>query len=224
MHYCMLISLRVWQALRSFDTPRRWDLTHFHVQPGHQAISCQMPFHGRPTPFPVAPVLAGHLLQRAGTCDWIERGNCTPERPAYSSQENAKHTSLAMKENARRGFFNGSRAPFGYQVAATDIPGHKGKSRKRLEVDAMEARVVRQIFDLYVNGRAGQPMGMEAIANHLNQAGLLMRGNPWRIQKLSNLLSDLTYRGELLQHPRFAQGGSASGERVDSLCGRADCR
>jgi len=23
--------------------------THFHSQPGHQAISCRMPFHGRPT-------------------------------------------------------------------------------------------------------------------------------------------------------------------------------
>ena len=29
----------------------------------------------------------------------------------YQSQENSKHTSRAMRENARQGFFNGSRPP-----------------------------------------------------------------------------------------------------------------
>ena len=37
----------------------------------------------------------------------------------YQSQENSKHTSRAMRENARRGFFNGSRPPFGYRVVET---------------------------------------------------------------------------------------------------------
>lgn len=41
---------------------------------------------------------------------------------AHHSQENAKHTSRAMLENARQGFWNGSRAPFGYTRACLDSP------------------------------------------------------------------------------------------------------
>jgi DNA invertase Pin-like site-specific DNA recombinase len=37
----------------------------------------------------------------------------------YQSKENAKHTLRAMKENARRGFFNGSRPSFGFKVVET---------------------------------------------------------------------------------------------------------
>ncbi len=126
---------------------------------------------------------------------------------AYSSKENAKHTSRAMKENARRGFFNGSRAPFGYQVVATDIPGHKGKVRKRLAVDDREARVVRHIYALYLHGLDGHPMGMKTIVKHLNDAGTLMRGRPWRIQKLADVLTDRTYRGEYCYNMRDSRSG-----------------
>ena len=115
---------------------------------------------------------------------------------AYSSRENAKHTSRAMRENARRGFFNGSRAPYGYQVIATEVTGHKGKLRKRLAIEEAEAAVVRQIYSLYLKGHAGQAMGVKAIAKHLNNSGLQMRGNPWRIQKVADILADTTYRGE----------------------------
>ena len=125
----------------------------------------------------------------------------------YSSQENAKHTSRAMRENARRGYFNGSRAPFGYQVVATDIIGHKGKVRKQLAVDELEAHVVRQIYDLYIEGLEGKAMGMKAIAKHLNAAGTLMRGRPWRIQKMHDLLSDPTYRGEYRYNMKDSKTG-----------------
>lgn len=126
---------------------------------------------------------------------------------SYSSQENAKHTSRAMKENARRGFFNGSRAPFGYQVVATAVVGHKGKARKQLDIDELEAHTVRRIFSLYIHGLNGTAMGMKAIAVHLNEAGCLMRGKPWRIQKLHDVLSDPTYRGEYCYNMRDSQTG-----------------
>jgi site-specific DNA recombinase len=125
----------------------------------------------------------------------------------YSSRENAKHTSRAMRENARRGFFNGSRAPFGYQVVATDVPGHKGKVRKRLAVDEMEARVVRQIYELYLKGHEGYPLGMKAIAAYLNERKILMRGHVWRIQKVADLLADRTYRGEYCYNMRDSRSG-----------------
>ncbi|MGE3627689.1 MAG: recombinase family protein [Hyphomicrobiales bacterium] len=38
----------------------------------------------------------------------------------YQSRENAKHVLRAMKENARQGFWNGSRAPFGYRTMVAE--------------------------------------------------------------------------------------------------------
>ncbi len=124
---------------------------------------------------------------------------------AYSSKENAKHTSRAMQENARRGFFNGSRAPFGYMAIETDVTGHKGKMRKRLVIHEEEAQVVRYIYDLYLHGSSGQTMGMKAIVEHLNAKGTWMRGHRWRVQKLAAVLSDLTYRGEYCFNMRDAK-------------------
>lgn len=61
----------------------------------------------------------------------------------HQSKENSKHTSRAMKENARQGFFNGSRAPFGYQAVSTDISGSRGRKKKKLEINEAEAGIVR---------------------------------------------------------------------------------
>jgi site-specific DNA recombinase len=40
----------------------------------------------------------------------------------YQSQENAKHTLRAMRENARQQFWNGSVPPFGYTTEAAERP------------------------------------------------------------------------------------------------------
>ncbi len=127
---------------------------------------------------------------------------------AYSSAENAKHTSRAMQENARRGFFNGSRAPYGYQAVETDVTGHKGRKRKRLVIDEDEARVVRQIYALYLHGLDGRAMGMKAIVEHLNESGIQMRGRPWRLQKLAQLLSDPSYRGDYFFNMRDSRNST----------------
>ena len=114
----------------------------------------------------------------------------------HQSRENSKHTSRAMKENARQGFFNGSRAPFGYQAVTTDVTGSRGRRKKRLEVNEAEAGIVRMAYALYLNGHDGRTLGIKEIAKHLTDKGLLMRGKPWTIQKVHTLLSDPLYRGE----------------------------
>lgn len=114
----------------------------------------------------------------------------------YQSKENAKHTSRAMCENARQGYYNGSKAPFGFKAVATDIPGSRGRKKKRLEVDEAEAIVVRTIFDLYVNGHEGRTMGIKEIAKYLAGRGQLMRGRQWSIQKIHDILSSRAYLGE----------------------------
>ncbi len=114
----------------------------------------------------------------------------------YQSKENSKHTSRAMKENARQGFFNGSKPPFGYQVITTDTQGSRGRKKKRLEINEAEAGIVRMIYDLYMNGAQGKVMGIKEIAKYLTEKGLLMRGKAWGIQKVHKILSDTLYMGD----------------------------
>src|SRR5690606_37830914 len=105
----------------------------------------------------------------------------------YQSKENAKHTTRAMRENARRGFFNGSAAPFGYDAVPTEVLGNRGRRKKKLVINEVEATVVRRIYSLYVSGHEGRPCGMMEIAKHLNERGQLMRGRLWRIQKVQEV-------------------------------------
>jgi site-specific DNA recombinase len=114
----------------------------------------------------------------------------------HQSKENSKHTSRAMKENARQGFFNGSRPPFGYYVVTTDTNGSRGRKKKKLEINEAEAGIVRMVYQLYLFGHQGRVMGCKEIAKHLTEKGLLMRGRPWGIHKVHKLLSDTLYMGD----------------------------
>ncbi len=114
----------------------------------------------------------------------------------HQSKENSKHTSRAMKENARQGYFNGSRPPFGYAAITTDVSGSRGRKKKKLQINEFEADIVRLVYDLYLRGHQGRVMGCKEIVKHLTDKGQLMRGKPWGIQKVHKLLSDPLYMGE----------------------------
>lgn len=113
----------------------------------------------------------------------------------YQSKENAKHTLRGMNENARQGYFNGSKAPFGYRAIEAGRTGTHGRLKKKLDIDPAEAEIVREIFTLYVHGKDAPRIGMKEIAKNLNKRGLLMRGKDWRVQKVQTVLSSLTYMG-----------------------------
>lgn len=110
-----------------------------------------------------------------------------------NSAENSKHVHRARRENARRGFFNGSKPPFGYKTVDTKIIGHTGY-RKIIVEDEQEAAIVREIYDLYEGVNTGIPMGMKKITEHLNSK-CLYRGQQWRIQTVQKILSDSVYTG-----------------------------
>lgn len=126
----------------------------------------------------------------------------------YQSKEISKHTSRAMKENARQGFFNGACPPFGYQAIHTDIPGSRGRTRKKLAINEAEAGIVRRAYDLYLNGLEGRQLGCKQIAQHLTEKGLLMRGKPWRMQKVQHLLSGTLYMGEYFTNIRDSKANT----------------
>ena len=96
----------------------------------------------------------------------------------YQSKENAKHVLRSMKENARQGFWNGSRPPFGYTTIEVERRG--ARIKKKLAIDPVEAEQVRLIFRLFLEGDQGSgPMGIKAIVDWLNERGYTTRtGGP----------------------------------------------
>ena len=113
----------------------------------------------------------------------------------YESQMNGYHTLRGMKENARRGYFNGSNAPFGYYC--NRVEDEKGNLKSRLEVNPSEADTVRKIFSLYTEGSDGRTVGAKQIAQLLNDENVRARGSAkWSKQRVLSIISDSTYIGE----------------------------
>jgi site-specific DNA recombinase len=113
----------------------------------------------------------------------------------HTSKETAKHTLRSMEENARQGYWNGSRPPLGYRVVAA---GQKGQRiKKRLAVDVAEAELARRIFRLYAEGEDGTgPLGTKKLALHLNAAGIRTRvGKPFTPKLVHEILTRETYIG-----------------------------
>ena len=113
-----------------------------------------------------------------------------------------------MREAASRGFFLGSKAPFGYRrVKVSDGV----KERPTLEVDPATAPVVREIFESSLGGN-----GLKEICKALNDRGITNRGKRWYKGGLHYLLTNEAYtaaavwgrtsKGEKAQDPVRVEG------------------
>ncbi|MCP3869699.1 MAG: recombinase family protein [Gammaproteobacteria bacterium] len=96
----------------------------------------------------------------------------------YSRQISAD-TIRSMLKNAREGFFNGGRPPYGFEV----YPAPDNPKRKRLRHHQYESHIVRNIFELRANGS-----GALSIATHLQSEGITNRGAPWTKSSILALL------------------------------------
>jgi site-specific DNA recombinase len=115
----------------------------------------------------------------------------------YQSKENAKHVLRSMKENARQGYWNGARPPYGYTVIEVERRGTRIK--KKLAIEPAEAETVHLIFKLFRegDGRSG-PMGVKAVAAWLNERGYRTRaGATWGIGPIHALLTHPVYAGRM---------------------------
>lgn len=111
----------------------------------------------------------------------------------HQSRETAKHVHRAMLENARQGFWNGSRPPFGYD---TEVKERRGtREKKVLVINDEEAGIIRVIFGLAI-GTDGRPVGVKAIATHLNERGITRRGRRFSTGGVYDLLTSTTYHGK----------------------------
>ena len=106
----------------------------------------------------------------------------------YQSKENAKHTLRAMRENARQGFWNGSRPPFGYRVVAAEQRG--ARTKKKLEIDPIQEEHVRLMFRLARIGDGDRgPLGTRLIADYLNTRGIrTSQGGRWGVGAVHQIL------------------------------------
>jgi site-specific DNA recombinase len=125
----------------------------------------------------------------------------------YQSKENGKHTIRAMKENARRGFMNGSRAPFGYRAIEIDLIGAKGKKKKKIDIDPVESEIVKKIFHLYLFGNEYGHMGAKEIATYLNDKNIRLRTQKWNRSRVHEVLSNKAYIGEYYFNKRNNKTG-----------------
>ena len=105
----------------------------------------------------------------------------------FYSENLAEDVTRGMREAASRGFFLGSKAPFGYRrVKVSDGM----KERPTLEVDPATAPVVKEIFESSLSG-----YGLKEVCRTLNDRGITNRGKRWYKGGLHYLLTNEAYTG-----------------------------
>ena len=111
----------------------------------------------------------------------------------YTSKENGKNVTRAMRESAKQGFWNGSTPPLGYRVVEAERRG--AKIKKRLEVDPVEAETVRLIYKLYTEGDGTSgPLGVKQTTSWLNRHGYrTRRGAHFGVGPLHRILKNACY-------------------------------
>lgn len=117
-------------------------------------------------------------IDRKSDGGWMTEGVLELFDEFYSRQISADTIRSQMK-NAREGYFNGGRTPFGYETyQAPDNP-----KRKRLRPLDSEAIIVREIFRLRAEGA-----GAQTIAIQMKDHGVTNRGLQWTKSSILALL------------------------------------
>ena len=105
----------------------------------------------------------------------------------YYSENLAQEVVRGMREAGLRGFFLGSKAPFGYRkIKVSD----GAKERPTLEVDPATAPVVRELFEKSLRGS-----GLKELCKELNERGVTNRGKRWNKGGLHYVLRNEAYTG-----------------------------
>jgi site-specific DNA recombinase len=138
---------------------------------GIQVVSINEPIEDTPT---------GRLME--GMIEVIDE---------FYSSNLAQDVIRGMRENAARGFFNGSRAPFGY-IRKKVKDGEK--MRNTLEPDPSHIAIVQRIFRECAEGK-----GLKEITKDLNRDGIpAPAGGKWGKQRVHKILNNEAYIGCLV--------------------------
>lgn len=124
------------------------------------------------------------------------------------SLRTSQDVTKGLYENARLGFHNGSRPPFGYRSVTVETRGVKQK--KRLEIIEDQAAVVRLMYKMTLEGDGvSGPMGMKTLTVWLNNNGYRTgTGAKFYTNIVSRILHDQTYTGVMY----YGRKDTATGE------------
>ncbi len=104
-------------------------------------------------------------------------------------------TRRGLSENARRGFYNGGRAPLGYKRGKV-MDGNV--ERTKLAPDPVYTPLIQRIFDMAAHGQS-----LKNIVQTLNQEGITTKsGTKWGISTISSMLSNEIYTGTIVWNNR----------------------
>lgn len=128
----------------------------------------------------------------------IDTGRMTTEQVAqiygaFAQMESTNHSSnmrTSVRMRMEKGLFVPPTAPYGYRLAGRD-----------LEIVPEEARVVRWIYDAYLNGK-----GRDDIAGELNRRGIARGHNreKWHPSTVNYILTNISYTGDMIWQKTFA--------------------
>ena len=105
----------------------------------------------------------------------------------FYSENLDQEVTRGMREAASRGFFLGSKAPFGYK--RVKVPDG-AKERPTLVPDPATAPIVREVFESSLMGN-----GLKEICKELNGWGITNKGWRWHKTGLYYLLTNEAYTG-----------------------------
>ncbi|MFQ6122130.1 MAG: recombinase family protein [Dehalococcoidales bacterium] len=138
---------------------------------GIQVVSINEPIEDTPT---------GRLME--GIIEVIDE---------FYSSNLAQDVIRGMRENAARGFYNGSRAPFGYTRKKVK---DGEKPRNTLEPDPSQAPIIQRMFNECAEGK-----GLKEITKSLNRDGIpAPGGGKWGKQRIHKILTNEAYIGCLV--------------------------
>lgn len=114
-------------------------------------------------------------------------------------------TLRGMVENAKQGYVNGGTPAFGYEFKP--CLDDRGNKKLKLKINDDEARTVKLIFQLYVNGSEGlPPMGSQRIVDYLNKRGCRTRsGCLWEKGTILSIIQNPVYSGTYLFNRRSSR-------------------
>ena len=182
-------AILVWK-LNRFSRSRADSITYKTLlrNKGIDVISINEPMDDSPT---------GRLLE--GVIESIDE---------FYSENLGQDIRRGMRENASRGFFNGSRSPYGYHkidVCDGDRVRHKLEPD---EGDSISVQTVRRIFEL-----AARDVGCKEIAKMLNNNGLrTSTGEHWGKVTVHKVLTNEAYCGTLVWGGRQGHPAIRSGQ------------
>ena len=102
------------------------------------------------------------------------------------SRNISKDTMRSLMENAKQGYRNGGTPPFGYYAA----PAPNNPKKKVLAINELEAGLVREVFNMRLDG-----LGARSISMSLNLQHKYKRGKRWAKSSVLYLLANEAYLG-----------------------------